>query len=126
MWQVICGSVDQQKCDQSGLLHRERQQVQAVFDYERTILNAYVEVANQLANIENLNKSYDLRAQRVQALQESITISNSLFLSARADYMEVLLTQRDALDSRFELVETQKQRLNAKVNVYRALGGGWK
>ncbi|MBP6313075.1 MAG: efflux transporter outer membrane subunit [Flavobacteriales bacterium] len=101
-------------------------QVQAVYDYERTILNAYVEVANQLSNIENLNKSYDLRSQRVQALQESITISNSLFLSARADYMEVLLTQRDALDSRFELIETQKQRMNAKVNVYRALGGGWR
>ena len=100
-------------------------QIQAVYDYERTILNAYVEVANQVSNIGNLNKSYALRAQRVQALQESITISNSLFLSARADYMEVLLTQRDALDSRFELVETQKQRLNAKVNVYRALGGGW-
>ena len=101
-------------------------QVQAVYDYERTILNAYVEVANQVSNIGNLNKSYALRAQRVQALQESITISNSLFLSARADYMEVLLTQRDALDSRFELVETQKLRLNAKVNVYRALGGGWR
>ena len=83
-------------------------------------------MANQVSNIGNLNKSYALRAQRVQALQESITISNSLFLSARADYMEVLLTQRDALDSRFELVETQKLRLNAKVNVYRALGGGWR
>ena len=40
--------------------------------------------------------------------------------------MEVLLTQRDALDSKVELIETRKQQLNAVVNIYRALGGGWK
>jgi outer membrane protein TolC len=39
--------------------------------------------------------------------------------------MEVLLTQRDALESRFELVETKKQLLNAMVQLYQALGGGW-
>ena len=101
-------------------------QVQAVYDYERTVLNAFVEVVNQLSNIDNLNKSYDLRTQQVAALSTSITISSNLFRSARADYMEVLLTQRDALESRFELVETKKQLMNAHVDVYRALGGGWK
>ena len=39
--------------------------------------------------------------------------------------MEVLLTQRDALESRFELIETRMQQMNAVVNIYRALGGGW-
>ena len=101
-------------------------QLQAVYDYERTVLNAYVEVVNQLSNISNLRKSYDLRKQQVDALSSSITISTNLFRSARADYMEVLLTQRDALESKFELVETQKQRMNAVVNVYQALGGGWR
>jgi len=100
-------------------------QLQAVYRYEQTILNAYVEVANQLAKIDNLEKSYQLKSKQVEALSESIGISNSLFRSARADYMEVLLTQRDALESRFELVETKMQQLNAKVNIYRALGGGW-
>lgn len=101
-------------------------QIQAVFNYERTILNAYIEVANQLANISNLDRSYSLREEQVQALNESITISNNLFKSARADYMEVLLTQRDALESKFELIETKKQQMNAMVNIYQALGGGWK
>ena len=100
-------------------------QIQAVYEYEKTILNAYIEVANQLANINNLGKSYELKAQQVQALSESIAISNNLFRSARADYMEVLLTQRDALESKFELIETKKQQMNATVNIYRALGGGW-
>lgn len=101
-------------------------QIQAVYDYERTLLNAYMEVANQIAKIDNLEKSYDLRSQQVNALSESIEISNKLFRSARADYMEVLLTQRDALEAKFELVETKKKQMNALVNIYQALGGGWK
>ena len=66
------------------------------------------------------------KTRQVQALNESITISNDLFRSARADYMEVLLTQRDALESRFELVETKMQQYETMVNLYRSLGGGWK
>ncbi|HTF20939.1 MAG TPA: TolC family protein [Chryseolinea sp.] len=100
-------------------------QVQQVYDYERSILNAYVEVANQMSNVHNLEQSYALREQQVQALTESISISTRLFKSARADYMEVLLTQRDALESRFDLVETRMQQMNAVINIYQALGGGW-
>ena len=99
-------------------------QTQAVYNYERTVLNAFNEVANQLASISNLGKSYDEKAQAVEDLNQSVTISNTLFKSARADYMEVLLTQRDALESKVDLIDTKKQQLNATVNVYRALGGG--
>ncbi|MCF8714808.1 efflux transporter outer membrane subunit [Joostella atrarenae] len=100
-------------------------QIQAVYNYEQTVLNAYIEVANQLAKIDNIKQSYDLKSEEVAALNKSIEISNVLFKSARADYMEVLLTQRDALDSKFELVETKMQQMNAMVDMYRALGGGW-
>ena len=100
-------------------------QVQAAFDYERTILNGYIEVSNQLSNISNLKNSYELKAQEVEALTASIDISDNLFRSARADYVEVLLTQREALEARFELIETKRRQLGAWVNVYRALGGGW-
>ncbi|SMB95190.1 RND efflux system, outer membrane lipoprotein, NodT family [Hymenobacter roseosalivarius DSM 11622] len=106
-------------------LNANAQQTQAVYNYERTLLNAYIEVANQLSNISNLEKGYDEKAKQVQALNESSTISNSLFRSARADYSEVLFTQREALESKFDLIETRMQQLNAKVNIYRALGGGW-
>lgn len=101
-------------------------QIQAVYNYERTILNAYIEVMNQLAKINNMQQSYDLKSKQVVALTKSVDISNDLFKSARADYMEVLLTQRDALEAKFELIETQKQKLNATVNIYQALGGGWR
>lgn len=101
-------------------------QIQAVYNYQKTVLNAYLEVVNQMSNIDNLEQRYDLQAKQVEALNQSIAITNDLFTSARADYMEVLLTQRDALSSKFELIETQKNRLNARVNIYQVLGGGWK
>lgn len=100
-------------------------QLQAVYNYERTVLNAYLEVANQLSRIDNLDKRYALKSKQVDALTRSIDISNDLFLSARADYLEVLMTQRDALEAKLELIETKKDQLNAVVHVYRDLGGGW-
>ena len=100
-------------------------QVQAVYNYEQTVLGAYIEVANQLSKIKNLKNSLDIKTKEVDALTKSIYISNDLFKYARADYMEVLLTQRDALESKFELVEKKVNQLKASVAVYRALGGGW-
>ena len=101
-------------------------QLQAMYNYERTILNAYLEVATQLSKISNLDKSYQLKQKQVEALNRSIDISNDLFRSARVDYFEVLMTQRDALESRLELIETKKEQLNAVISVYRNLGGGWR
>lgn len=100
-------------------------QVQSVYNYERTILNAYVDVVNQLSYVRNFRQSYDTKAREVDILMQSVSISNSLFRSARADYLEILLTQREALESKMELVEIKQKQLNAKVSIYRALGGGW-
>jgi len=101
-------------------------QLQALYNYDRTVLNAYLEVSTQLSKIDNLQKGYDLKSQQVDALNRSIDISNDLFKSARVDYFEVLMTQRDALESKLELIETKKEQLNAVVHVYKNLGGGWK
>ena len=101
-------------------------QLQALYNYERTILNAYLEVSSQLSKINNLEKSYELKSQQVAAMNRSIDVAGDLFKSAKADYFEVLMTQRDALESKFELIETKKAQFNATVHVYRDLGGGWK
>lgn len=101
-------------------------QMQAVLNYERTILAAYRETANQLAMIGNLEKTYELRSKEVDTLKQAISISTVLFRSARADYLEVLTTRRDALNSQIELIETKRRQMNAVVNIYQALGGGWR
>ncbi len=100
-------------------------QLQAVYEYERAILNGYVEVQNELSNINNLKASYELRAAQVKALDESIDLAIRLFKSARIEYTEVLFTQREALDSKIEIIETKKEQMLANIKIYQALGGGW-
>lgn len=100
-------------------------QIQSAYHFEQSILNAHIEVVNQLSRMENFTKSYETKAKEVDILTQSIVISNNLFRSARADYIEVLSTQREALDSKIELIEIKMKQLEAKVNIYKALGGGW-
>jgi multidrug efflux system outer membrane protein len=102
------------------------EQLRAMYNYERTILNAYLEVSTQLSRISNLEKGYALKSKQVDALTRSIDVSNELFKSARADYFEVLMTQRDALEAKLELIENRKAQLVASVGMYRDLGGGWR
>ncbi len=101
-------------------------QIQAAYDYEQTIISAYGEVANQVSNIDNLEKNYQLKSTQVEALTQSVDVANQLFQSARADYLEVLLTQREALEAKTELIETKQKQISAMVNLYKSLGGGWK
>jgi multidrug efflux system outer membrane protein len=101
-------------------------QIELVYNYEQTILNAYVDVLNQVSKLDNYAQSYATKKQEVDLLVQSVTIANSLFNSARADYGEVLFTQREALESKMDLIEIKMKQLNGKVNIYRALGGGWR
>lgn len=101
-------------------------QIQTLYHYQRSILNAYVEVLNQLAKADNYSQSYQVKRQEVEILNQSVDIANNLYRNARADYMEVLLTQREALNEKLELVDVQARFLESKVGLYRALGGGWR
>jgi len=102
------------------------QQIKAIYDYQKALLNGYLEVSNQLAIIENLERIYDLRNKEVVVLSKSIEIATDLFKSARANYLEVLTAQRDALSTKFELIDAKKQQFQSLINIYRSLGGGWK
>ena len=96
-------------------------QTQAVYHYEQSILNAHIEVINQLSRMDNFTKSYETKEKEADILNQSIGISNILFRSARADYIEVLLTQREALESKIDLIEIKLKQFNAKVNIYKTL-----
>lgn len=101
-------------------------QIQALYHYELTMIQAYTEVSNQLKKIKNLNMVFELKVKQVKALTDAIKVSNTLFKAARVDYIEALFTQRDALEAQIELVEIKRDQLTASVDLYRALGGGWK
>lgn len=99
-------------------------QLQKVYDYQRTVINAFTEVINRISKVEKYGQSIETRKQQLESLEASVTNATSLFQNARAEYMEVLLAQRDLLEARMELIETKQQQLSAIVNAYQALGGG--
>lgn len=122
----IAGPLINRNAIKAEFKNANARQLQALYHYDQTILNAYLEVSNELSKVDNLESSYKLKSQQVEALDKSISVSGDLFKSARVDYFEVLMTQRDALESKLELMETKKEQLSAVVHVYRNLGGGWK
>ncbi|MBY0451037.1 MAG: TolC family protein [Cyanobacteria bacterium] len=104
----------------------DARQTQAVLNYEQTLLQAYTEVLNQMLNIRNLQHSFEAKQREVQLLDASIDIANSLFKYAKADYVEVLLTQEEKLSAQQDLLELKMNLIGSKVDLYRALGGGWR
>lgn len=100
-------------------------QMQAVLRYEQTILSAFVDVSTGIRLVRNLARSYALQQEQVARLEASVALSTLLFNAARAEYLEVLTTQRDYLEAQLELVETKRRQLAATVTLYQALGGGW-
>jgi len=101
-------------------------QLTAMYNYQNTILKAYVEVANTLSNIRTLQKVHSLKEQQSRVLKKSVEASGELYKTARATYLEVLIAQQSALQANLELIEAIKRQRLSTVTIYKALGGGWK
>jgi len=100
-------------------------QLEALTTYHQTIVNAYTEAYNQIAFSKNLEQQYALKTEQVAAIESAVDISGELFRSGRANYLDVLTAQQNALDTRLELVDLRLRQWSTAVNLYRALGGGW-
>jgi NodT family efflux transporter outer membrane factor (OMF) lipoprotein len=101
-------------------------QIAAVVAYERAVLGAWLEVATRMSLVRTTTESLQLRRDQVERLEAAVETSDRLFRSARADYLEVLTTRREALESKLELIETRRDQMRAVVDTYQALGGGWR
>jgi multidrug efflux system outer membrane protein len=100
-------------------------QLEALYTYQKSILNAYTEVSNQVANIRHLQQIHDLKKEQSEVLAASVETSGELYRNAKIGYIEVLLTQQNALQSLLDLVEVSKRQHIATITIYKALGGGW-
>ncbi|HFE51925.1 MAG TPA: TolC family protein, partial [Bacteroidetes bacterium] len=105
-------------------LSANARQLQALYKYQQTVLNAFVEVVNGMNRVANLRGSIQRKREQVQALETSVDVATRLFIAGESDYIEVLLAQRELQEARLELIEARQQQLAAVVNTYQALGGG--
>lgn len=99
-------------------------QLQAIYKYQQTVLTAYIEVVNFLTKIDNYRDSIEIKKQQLAALEASVDAADKLFQSARTEYVEVLLAQREMMEARLDLIEIKREQLTAIVAAYQALGGG--
>ncbi|MCA9055381.1 MAG: TolC family protein, partial [Planctomycetaceae bacterium] len=112
------------KAIQAAYRSANAKQIQSVYNYQRTVLNAYTEVVNYMTKAENYRQSIEVKKQQLAALEASVDSAQSLFFNARAEYVEVLLAQREMMEARTILIETKRQQLVSIVNLYQAIGGG--
>jgi multidrug efflux system outer membrane protein len=107
-------------------LNANARQVQAAYDYQRTVINAFTEVVNRISKVQNYSRSIDIKKLQLDSLESAVSVASNLFQLARpgVDYMDVLFAQRDLVDARMVLIDTKREQLTAVVNAYQALGGG--
>lgn len=110
----------------SDLMAAKADQKVAYTNYQKTIVNSFTEVYNNLNLIQNTNDMYDLKVQEVDVLRQSINNSSELFRSGRATYLEVITAQKNALVSQIELINLKKRQYGAVIGLYKSLGGGWR
>ena len=99
---------------------------QAKVEYERSVTNAFSEVSTALVAYERLAHVEEEQARAVAAYREAVDLANERYLSGLADYLEVLLAQRQLFPAENTLTQVRFERLAALVDLYRALGGGWR
>lgn len=102
----------------------EARKVQAVADYEKTIQQAFREVADALA--ARTTYAEQLRAQEanLRAINARLERVKARERAGIANYLEVLDASRDAFSTEQALVTSRLQVLSAQVTLYKALGGG--
>jgi outer membrane protein, multidrug efflux system len=101
-------------------------QLEALAAYHQTIVNAYTEVFNQVSFLKNLEQQFSLKTEQSTTIEQAVGISSDLFRTGRANYLDVLTAQQNALETRLELVDLRLRQWQSSVNLYRALGGGWR
>ena len=97
----------------------------SVIQFRQSVLNAVGEVSDALVRIDKLNEQQRIVTNRVTTLQQAITNANMLFNAGMANYLEVITAQSNVLQSELELAVITRDELDAKVELYRSLGGGW-
>ncbi|NBX24945.1 MAG: TolC family protein [Planctomycetes bacterium] len=99
-------------------------QLTAIYEYQRTVIEAFTEVVTRLSMVQKYRRSMQLKTEQMKSLEASVASASQLFQNARVEYSEVLFTQRDLLEAKLLVIETKREQLAAIVNTYQALGGG--
>jgi multidrug efflux system outer membrane protein len=103
----------------------EAQTRQALAQYEQTILVAFREVEDALVAVRTAREQRAAQAQQVEALRSALHLANLRYKGGLANYLDVLVAQRNLFEAEVALTGTHRLHLVSIVQLYKALGGGW-
>jgi outer membrane protein, multidrug efflux system len=103
----------------------ESQQRQALYAYERTILQAFRETEDALVAYQKTGQQRTAQADRVKAERKVLELAELRYRGGVAAYLEVLDAQRSLFGAELDEAQTIGSNLVSLVRLYKALGGGW-
>ena len=102
------------------------QQEESLLNFKKTLLTAGQEVSNALYEYEAETKKYEFRQNEVESLRKAELNSEILLNNGFGTYLDLLTARQNALNAELNTIDNKLQQLQAVVELYRALGGGWK
>lgn len=97
-----------------------------VLAFRQSVLNSVGEVSDALVSNESLKAQEVKASEQVTTLKDGIKSAELLYKGGMANYLEVITAQANSLQAELNLASIKRQRLSSIVDLYRALGGGWK
>jgi NodT family efflux transporter outer membrane factor (OMF) lipoprotein len=96
-----------------------------VADYRQTVLTAFQQVEDNVAQLRILSQEAEITGRAVTAAERSLQISTDQYRGGLASYLQVVTSQTYTLQNQLKAVEIQTRRMDATVSLIQALGGGW-
>lgn len=97
----------------------------ALLNYQQTALNAFAEVENSLANERYLNQRQTSLEEATHQALAARDLAETQYGRGLIDFITMLETQRSAFETERQLLTVRRQRLEARIDLYLALGGGF-
>lgn len=98
----------------------------AVASYRESVLEAFLEVEDNLAALRILAEEAALQADAATAAERALTLARNRYQGGITTYLEVVVAQATALSNERADVQIATRRMTASVNLVKALGGGWR
>ena len=98
---------------------------QLAYQYEQTILNAFADVDNALAQYRTYDQEHKIRQLQVIAARKALELTQAKYDFGYSSYYEVLIQQNYLFDAELAESTTLQQKINSIVFLYKSLGGGW-
>ncbi|WP_153848364.1 efflux transporter outer membrane subunit [Sphingobacterium paramultivorum] len=100
----------------------EREKI--ALQFKQSVMVAVSEVSDALAKIKHTEQRLQLIHAKSNALAKATADAALLYKSGMANYLEVITAQNNALQNDLERITVKREKLNAAIDLYRALGGG--